>query len=213
MFDAPTLADATVVGNGDVRQVQYGSDSGLYVEFYLENEYMAFQSEQEGRPIYEKVPMIRIYTPGDKTKVVVRKVNMEGGGGFPSDPQRFPTQWAAFKTGVEATATGLPLEEWPIMTTGQVKVLNAVNIYTVEQLAAVSDTALDGLGHGGRSMRDQAIAKINGLSEHAVAAKAEARAAELERQIEELRAMIGSQDSPDAPRRGRPPKERIEDAE
>lgn len=202
MFEAPTLAEANVVGNGDVREVSYGSDAGLYVEFYLENEHMAFRSEEEGRPIYEKVPMIRIYTPGDKTKVVVRKVNQESNGGYPSDPQRFPRQWSAFKEGVEATASGFPLEEWPIMTTGQVKVLNAVNIYTVEQLAAVSDAALDGLGHGGRSLRDQAVAKMSGLTEHAQAAKLEAQNMALQRQIDELRASMAA----DAPRRGRPPK-------
>lgn len=202
MFETPTLADATVVGNGDVREVSYGSDAGLYVEFYLENEHMAFRSEEEGRPIYEKVAMIRIYTPGDKTKVVVRKVNQESNGGYPSDPQRFPRQWNAFKAGVEATASGFPLEEWPIMTTGQVKVLNAINIYTVEQLAAVSDAALDGLGHGGRAIRDQAVAKINGLTEHAQTAKLASQNADLQRQIDELRASLTA----DAPRRGRPPK-------
>lgn len=211
MLDAPALAEATVIGGGDVRAVQYGTDAGLYVEFYNENVYMEFLSEQEGRPIYEKQPYIRIYTPGDKTKVVVRKAVTESTGGFPSDVQRFPQQWAAFQQGVQAVATGLPLEEWPIMTTGQVKALNSVNIYTVEQLAAVPDSALDSLGHGGRSIRDQAVAKLNGMKDESHNAKILAQNAEMQRQIEELRAMIGAQESPDAPRRGRPPKERIEE--
>lgn len=211
MLDSPTLAEANVVGNGDVREVSYGSDAGLYVEFYNENVYMEFLSEKEGRPIYEKQPFIRIYTPGDKTKIVVRKAVQESTGGFPSDVQRFPQQWAAFQQGVQAVASGLPLEEWPLMTTGQVKALNAVNIYTVEQLAAVSDAALDGLGHGGRAIRDQAIAKLEGMKDESHSAKLVAQNADMQRQIEELRAMIGAQESPEAPRRGRPPKERTED--
>ena len=211
MLDSPTLAEANVVGNGDVREVSYGSDAGLYVEFYNENVYMEFLSEKEGRPIYEKQPFIRIYTPGDKTKIVVRKAVQESTGGFPSDVQRFPQQWAAFQQGVQAVASGLPLEEWPLMTTGQVKALNAVNIYTVEQLAAVSDAALDGLGHGGRAIRDQAIAKLEGMKDESHSAKLVAQNADMQRQLDELRAMIGAQESPEAPRRGRPPKERTED--
>lgn len=209
MFDGPTLADPTILGNGDVRAVTYGSDAGLYVEFRNENVYQEFESEEKGQPIYKVVPFISIYVPGDKTKKIDRPVRMQGYADTPSDPQRFPAQWAAFQQGVKAVQDGFPLAEWPIMTTQQVRDLNSMNIYTVEQLAAVTDAALDGLGHGGRNLRDKAKAHLERLKDDAVTARLAAQNADLQRQIEELRASI-----PQVEKRGpgRPKKE-TEDGE
>lgn len=205
MFDAPTFAEPVIQGNGDVRAVAYGNDAGVFVEFRMEQVYQEFKSLAEGHPIYEAVPFIRIYVPGDKTKVVDRPVKLEQSGDVPSDPQRFPMQWQAFKSGVQATAAGKPLAEWPLMTTSQVKELNAINIYTVEALAEVSDAALDGLGHGGRSLRDQAKAHVEQMKDGAATAKLVAANADLQRQIDELRASLTSPD--DKRGAGRPRKE------
>lgn len=205
MFDGPNLADATVIGNGDVRAVAYGNDAGVFVEFRMEQIYQEFRSLAEGHPIYEAVPFIRIYVPGDKTKVVDRPVKLEQSGDVPSDPQRFHAQWQAFRSGVQATAAGKPLAEWPLMTTSQVKELNAVNIYTVEALAEVSDVALDGIGHGGRALRDQAKAHIAQMTDGAATAKLVAANSDLQRQIDELRASMTSPDDKRGP--GRPRKE------
>ncbi|MBW8838157.1 MAG: chromosome partitioning protein ParA [Burkholderia sp.] len=190
MFDGPTLADPQIVGNGDVRQVAYGSDHGLFVEFRMENVHMAFLSEEQGRPVYEQKPFIRMYIPGDKTKVVDREVRLEPFADIPADPQRFPRQWEAFKSGVAAVQSGTPLVEWPMMTSSQVKELNALNIYTVEALSEISDVALGGLGHGGRNLRDQAKAWLSRLNDDASTMKLAAQNAELQRQIDELRASV-----------------------
>lgn len=203
MLDGPELADATIIGRGDVRQVSYGSDSGLYVEFRREDVFMPFKSEQEGRPVYEPVDFIKIFVPGDKTKCVDRPVRREAWGDTPSDVDRFPRQWEAYQRGARALESGIPLAEWPFMTTSQVKALNAVNIYTVEALAAVSDANLDTLGHGGRGLRDKAKAHLERMNDDSVSAKLAASNADLQRQLDELRAQIGGSD---APKRGRPPK-------
>lgn len=202
MYEGPTLADPTILGSGDVRAVTYGNDAGLYVEFRTENVYQEFRSETEGHPIYEQVPFISIFIPGDKTKKVDRPVRMQGYADTPSDPQRFPHQWAAFQQGVKAVQTGFPLAEWPIMTTQQVRDLNAINIFTVEQLAIVPDSALDGLGHGGRNLRDKAKAHLERLQDDAANARLASENADLQRQIDELRASITEKRGP-----GRPKKE------
>lgn len=204
MFDGPMLAEGQVVGSGDVRGVAYGSDAGLFVEFRMENVHMPFLSEQEGKPMYEQQPFIRMYIPGDKTKVIDRAVRLEGFADTPSDPHRFPAQWNAFKQGVAAVQSGTPLAEWPLITAQQVKELNAANIYTVEALAAVSDAALDGLGHGGRSLRDQAKARVEAANSEAPIAKMAAQNADLQRQLDELRASLNS---PEKRGPGRPRKE------
>jgi len=207
MFDAPTLAEGQVIGNGDVRQVAYGNDAGLYVEFSYEDVYLEAKSQEEGRPIYEQRPFISIYAPGDKTKKVVREVRTQWFGDTPPDTERFSRQWAAFQQGEKVMATGLPLKEWPLMTSSQVKELNGLNIYTVEQLAEVPDASLDSLGHGGRATRDKAKAHLARMGETAATDKLAEQNADLQRQLDELRASL----SPDAPRRGRPPKERTEE--
>src|SRR3546814_2370746 len=49
---------------------------------------------------------------------------------------RFPQHWAQFEAGhTERQIIGTPLKEWPILSTSQVAEMNALNIFTVEQLA------------------------------------------------------------------------------
>lgn len=210
MFDAPNLADATVIGNGDVRQVSYGNDTGLYAEFRMENVYMEFQSQEEGRPIYESRPFIRLYVPGDKTKVVDRPVKMEALGDIPSDPQRFPMQWQAFKAGQTAQANGTPLSEWPQMNTTQVRELNGLHIYTVEQLAQVHDGVLEGLGHGSRSIRDQAIRFLEAANDNSFLTKQSAEIDDLRAQLTAMREQMNAQEEPKRGP-GRPKKEENDD--
>lgn len=209
MFDGPTLADPTVLGNGDVRAVSYGSDAGLFVEFRMENVHQEYESELQGKPVYKQVPFVKIYIPGDKTKTVDRPARMEGFADVPSDPQRFPRQWAAFQQGVKAVSEGFPLEEWTQMTASSVRDLHAINIYTVEQLANVPDSALDGLGHGGRHLRDKAKAHLERLQDDSITARLVADKAELQRQIDELKATISPENEKRGP--GRPKKD-VEDA-
>ena len=203
MFDSPTLAEPTIIGSGDVRAVSYGNDRGLFVEFHTEDVFQEFESEEKGHPIFQQVAFISVYIPGDKTKKVTRPVRKTWFGDTPPDTERFPAQWAAFTAGAKEMAKGLPLSEWPGMTTSQVKELNGLNIYTVEALAEVSDGNLAGLGLGARSLRDKASAYLARMATGVTVQQAEDRNNDLQRQLDELRA---SMQAPDAPRRGRPPK-------
>ena len=201
MFDSPTLAEPTIIGTGDVRAVSYGNDRGLFVEFHTEDIHQEFESEEQGRPIFKQTAFISIYIPGDKTKKVTRPVRTSWFGDTPPDTERFPSQWAAYQAGAKEMAKGLPLSEWPGMTSSQVKELNGVNIYTVEALAEVNDANLANLGLGARSLRDKAKAYLDRMAEGVTVAQVEAQNNDLQRQLDELRASMQ-----EAPRRGRPPK-------
>jgi hypothetical protein len=198
MLDIPEFAQGEVQGNGDVRSVSYGSDKGLYVEFRDEPIYNEFKSQQLGKPHYDTKIMVKIYTPGDKTKVVDRLARLTpeetSALGIPADSARWPAQWAAYKQGQKAIQEGMPLTEWAKLNKQQVQEFNALNIYTVEQLSEVSDTALNGLGHGGRALRDAAIAFLDQAKDASFVNKLEAKhaeeMAEMQRQIAELRASI-----------------------
>ncbi|MEH7838012.1 hypothetical protein V7796_20365 [Rhizobium laguerreae] len=71
-----------------------------------------------------------------------------------NDKQRFSDAYKRFKEGAAAREqlTGTPLSQWPYLKPSQIKELEAVNIYTVEQLAALSDTVKQKIGMGRTSL-------------------------------------------------------------
>lgn len=119
-----------------------------------------------------------------------------------------------WKSGQDIVEDGTALEAWPGLAKGQIKVLRASQIRTVEDLAAIGDGELGNIRlPDARRLRDRArlfIANAEGVAQldKALAerdAKAEAQAAE----IAELRAMIAAQqamapgEQRAAPQRGR----------
>src|SRR5215471_720537 len=98
--------------NGEM--ATYGDDKGLLVEFFMEAVYQEAESVKIGRAVYKEEPFISIITPGAKSDVKrrVKETPEQAGMGVPTDPERFPRQWAAFKANQEQVADGLPLEHW-----------------------------------------------------------------------------------------------------
>ncbi|UJH75049.1 chromosome partitioning protein ParA (plasmid) [Burkholderia cenocepacia] len=141
---------------GNSLHVSHGDDSGLFVEFSLEPIHQEAESEKQGRPIYKDVAHIRIHFAGDRTKMIFRPVKMEDDQQGPSDPRRFPRQWAAFQEQRSQVQEGTPLEQWPPLSRSEVMSMKAMHIHTVEQLAAMADSNLSWLG--ARELREKAIA-------------------------------------------------------
>lgn len=150
------LAEARVQKNGNSIHVSHGDDSGLYVEFHMESIRQGFLSEKEGREIYKDVPHITIRTLGSNLNAITRPVREQSEGNYPSDPVRFSRQWEAFQAQREQVSEGLPLTEWPALGKSQVLELKTKHIHTVEQLSAISDANLEGLGLGAREIREKA---------------------------------------------------------
>lgn len=207
MLDVPMFAPGEIVGGGDVRAVSYGGDAGLYVEFRMENVHQVHESNKQGRPIYKQVPFIRCYVPGDKTKVVDRQARLEPFGDIPSDPMRFPRQWQAFQNGQQVAHDGTPLAEWPKVNASQVRDLAGLNIHTVEQLSQVSDTALNGLGHGGRALRDAAVMWLDRAKDTGAISRMQQDYDNKIAALEATVAALQNANANSAPRRGRPPKD------
>ena len=136
------LADARVTKLGNQLHVTHGEDKDLYVEFDMDAIHQPYESEQKGHPIYKDVPHITIMFPGDRTKSVRRPAKLKGDASTPSDPERFPRQWAAFQNQTEQAADGQPLEHWPMVNKSDVRMLKDMGIRTVEALAALSDANL-----------------------------------------------------------------------
>lgn len=191
MSDFAQFADPTArvpSGHQNVDIVQHGNDRGLFVEFSKEPRLMTFKSQQAGRPIYEDRDFISITYAGGKS-VNKREVKLEqGNNGEPSDPERFPRQWEAFRRQAEQAQTGTPLEVVPWMTKSQVFELKAQKIYTVEALANVPDSALN--ISGGRGLRDKAQKYLSAADDGAAFSILEAKNKDLETDLEMLKEQV-----------------------
>jgi hypothetical protein len=161
-------------------------DSRLAVQFYtrpLQNE---FETNKQGRPIFQDVDFVKIFVPGDSTTVIDTPVREE-------HKKRFPLHWAHFQNlhGSDTKEIGTPLSQWPRLSQSQVEELRALKFYTVDQVASASDASLQRLGMvAGMSpyaFRDHAIRFLALAKDDSVAQAAEERAKALEAELESMR--------------------------
>lgn len=167
--------------------VSHGDDRGLFVTFEMKPIFQEFKSKETGKQVWQDVPHITITQPGAKSEVV-RPVKLDSDNGVPSDPERFPRQWAAFQNQHEQAQSGMPLEEVAWLPKSRILEFKSQKIHTVEQLAALSDAAMFGMDT--RSLRDKAIAFLNKADEGAVVAKLTAENESLRTDVEMLKAQF-----------------------
>jgi hypothetical protein len=171
--------------------------------FYMGARENAAKTREMGRPMFDDVEMVRVIIPGDRLANFVDEVSDE-------HRNRWPDHYAAFKRGELRASTGTPLEHWPPMTTARVAEMKALNIFSVEDLANLSDAAVLRLGMGGRELRAQAQAYISSAKDNAAMT---ALVAEVERLKQMLENRPASDPAPEPEkRRGRPPRAASEPA-
>lgn len=152
------------------------ADANLHVTFYKEPVLKEFESEQQGRPIYEERLLVKIHPPGEMFNIVVREATQW-------DFRRFPAQYAAYLNSEQHEVHGTPVDQWPALNRAQVEELKGVKFYTVEQLAAASDQQLASIGMGGMGLRSKAQAYLAAAKDTALVQR---QAAELERRDNEI---------------------------
>jgi len=178
-------------------------DSVMIARFYVRACKNDFQSEKQGRPIFEDKLCVEYYPAGNtllKMDVVATDFHK----------QRFHRQWAYYERtqGADSRDVGTPISEWPILTPAAVENLRAIKIHTIENVAAMSDGALQQIGMAAgmaaHVLRAKAQAYLTAASNSAIP---QAQAAEIEKlkkeqeerdakhaaEIEELRALILAQ--------------------
>lgn len=224
MSFAPEMKPVSQMKHGEM--AQYGDDRGLMVRFFKEPVYQEFASiggiqggsmpapgtfipgpevEGAGHPVYKDVDMVHIMIPGNKSELT-RRVRLTSTPDMPSDPERWPRQWAQFKAQEEQTADGLPVQEWPPLGKSQVIALKAAGIHTVEQLSGLPDSSFGSVHMlDVRKYRDLAINYLKNAVSNApvqsLMAQVETLKAEMERMREANEALAANQRK--AP--GRPP--------
>lgn len=151
-------------------------DENLVVTFkYLPMENAA-ESLKEGRPIFEDVEQCEIRAPGMKDVKIFPAHFFShwitdpftGGQRQVTYAERFQHQYRQFQNHAAQTKVGTPLDYAKFLTDARRAELRAMNVYTVEALAAVEGAELKNLGMGGREMKNQAVAWLEETKSGAV---------------------------------------------
>lgn len=117
-----------------------------YARFYTKWKRNNFLSEKEGTEVGENRDYVMIICPGQpKTEVHREATDM--------DKKMHPQEWRDYKEGREQRVDGTPIEVLPGLPQGQADALKSMYIYTIEQMANLSDMALQKVGMGGNELR------------------------------------------------------------
>jgi hypothetical protein len=148
------------------------------------------ETEKEGRPRFREMEHVRIVVAGDMLNV----------GTYPVtdvERERFSEAYRKWKEGSkERHIEGTPLSQCGLLTPIQCKEFEAINIFSVEQLAGVSDTNIQRLPDG-RIWREKAIAWLATAKDSAAATRYAAEnerlrddMAEMQKQMDDMAAQI-----------------------
>lgn len=154
----------------------FGSDAQLLVKFFKHPQISKYQSTEAGRPIFEDVIMIEVLTPGEKDAVRVLADDHHRA--------RFPRQWDAFEKGNAQSISGTPLELLFPNEPSTIMTLKSFHVFTVDQLAALTDTAMTQVPMG-RALSDRA-------KHYLAAANGGASFHQMKAQIEDLQAKLAA---------------------
>ena len=149
------------------------------------------KTAEANRPIFEDVEMVELTIPGDRLSrgvfladepaILDKETNT-----YLTRAQVYPDAYAAFKRGEQRAITGTPLEHWPMLVKSRVMELKALNILSVEELAATTDALLGRLGQGARVEREQARAWLESAKGSGEVQAQAAKIAQLEETLSKL---------------------------
>lgn len=134
-----------------------------------------------GLPIFQTVEYVELLIAGDKGNAPVKRVN----DGIKQQYHQQYAFWKAKKTNADMIGDGIPLSLWPVVPTEMVKALEYINVFTVQQLAALNDANISKPGAIGlREMREKARNFIESAKTMAPIVKLEAENGELKKRLE-----------------------------
>lgn len=197
----------------NAQMIPMGDDSAMFARFddvYPENE---FRTAIEGRSIVDHLIEVTIENPGNHLWCHKARFTLDEGKIGNMWTRRFAQQWQAFLNQKEQIPEGMPIDAWAPLDKRRIMELKASRIYTVEQIAALTDMNGPNFGMDWRKLRDMAISTLKPLEGQATISRLtrenedmKAKMEALERQISDI--ATRSQEIVDAPKvikkRGRP---------
>lgn len=173
----------------------------LAVRFYTAAKENKRKSVEAGRPVYDDIEMVEFRIAGDPKTVHVApahdqsSVREQGSNRRLTYAQLHSGPYEAFKRGQEYIGSGTPLKELTFLSEGKRKELQALNVHTCEQLAALDGSNLARLGMGGRSLKTQAQAYLDKASGSGAVSRIAQENEDLKARLAALEAMMASQTS------------------
>jgi len=183
-------------------------DSVMVARFYKKAVKNNFKSKQEGRPIFEDKIYVEYYAAG-QTQL---KMDVPA---YDHHMQRFAKQWAYYQSTQkeDGGGAGTPLSQWPILSPADVENLRGMKIFTIENIAGLSDNGLSVLGMGLAGMaahvlRARAQAYLGAAKDSALPQKQAEDIEAMKKQIADLTALLQAKPKAEAPKNkgGRPRK-------
>ncbi len=164
-------------------------DGSIRPRFFMDPIQDELATAREGRPIFKNVERVEIFLPGNLGTVVVKNVD-------DGHRNRWSREYELFRKGMEQTAEGTPIEEWPVVNRAVVMELRSLGIQTIEEIATLSDVncqkvmGLQGLRIKARVFLDDAAAMALTEQQGAEIEKLRSESAAQTRQIEELKELV-----------------------
>lgn len=177
------------------------SEEGVRARFFKQKVVLGFASQQKGEEVTEDRDFVEIVVIGMDKQIVTTEAKQQ-------HKERFPEEWAAYRRGESPSLNGTPIEDWPLIPEAQLKSLRVLNIYTVEDVAGLTDAGIQKVGMGGYKLRDAAkkFVQLQGGDKAAVDALKKANQ-DLQDQMRVMQEQIALMTRPpEVKKRGRPPK-------
>ncbi len=157
-------------------QVTIGDDGKIWAEFYPRPVLDVEATKLEGRQIYKDEDYVKIRQPGERDEFCGRATE--------EFQLRFPKQWALYQAKMDQKGVGTPLNLLFVTEPHVIKQCEPLHVFTVEQLAGLSENGISRLGMGGRAQvlraKEYLETAKRGAPAHEVNAKMEAMDAEIQ---------------------------------
>ena len=155
----------------------------VFPEFFAKAVKNIAKSEIQGVPVFDEVEFVTLRIAGDAKSEVVKKVTDDV-------KAQYAQEYAHWKQTKTQSITGWPVEQMPGLTAGQVAVLKALNIHTVEQLSELTDGNLSAVGMGARDLRAKAQFLVKSARDNAAGMRQAAENDRLKSEVEDLKRQI-----------------------
>lgn len=163
----------TITGINPDGTANFG-DRNPFVSFFRGTRLNQTKTVAAGVPVYDPVDMIKIIKPGERDEI--HRIADE------YDKMRYRNEWKGYCEGIEQQMSGTPLETLLPVNPELVAQLKAFKVFSVQQLAELSDTAAQSIqfGHDLRKKAQKYLAVAEkGTEYHRFERELEAKDAEI----------------------------------
>lgn len=170
------------------------ANDGNIVTIFTKKVINNFKSKEADELIYDFRPYLEIISPGQKHSIIIREIEEK-------DKSKYKEHWNAYQNKEQLRQNGTALRNWSGVEPEMVAELEYQSIFTVEDLANVSDANLGNIGMGATKMRNAAKLFVSGSGKNDV--KLQGALDKINDLEETIKTLMGAKSAiPDVPETG-----------